>query len=279
MWILLEILIALVVLLPLMLRGWELARGIRRQPASMQGSVLWENKGPTPEGAKKFTPQGLTWVDGHLIFANTWKDTRSRVYRINPTKMAIEGHFDMPSDARHTSGLAWDGKHIWAADYSSNQCYQIDLDASFVAGQARVVGAFPTGLRGTSACCIVRYEGRELLAISDFMNSRKSLFVDHINAIEKGTARESIVFSYRNEGYSQGLEFDGKFIYESENKLGYDVINKIAIDKLDFERDSVKATVRQYTAPYRGIEDLAWDGEAFWTTDERSFCFYRGILQ
>jgi len=82
---------------------------------SSVGRVIWEDKGPTPLGEKGYTPQGMTWVNGVMIFANTWKNKRSRVYEIDPKTMKIMRHFDMPNEAVHTSGLAWDGRSfgVW----------------------------------------------------------------------------------------------------------------------------------------------------------------------
>jgi hypothetical protein len=99
--------------------SWNL---IRRQPPTRRARVHWEDLGPTPLGEKRYTPQGLTWVDGRIVFANTWKNAKSRVYRYAPEPMTLEGTFDMPDEAVHTSGLAWDGAHLWAVDYVSNRC-------------------------------------------------------------------------------------------------------------------------------------------------------------
>src|SRR4029079_12421680 len=103
---------------------WKL---IRRQPRARRGRIAWEDLGPTPLGENGYTPQGMTWVDGRIVFANSWKDTRSRVYRYAPERMELEATFDMPPEAVHTSGLAWDGTRFFAVDYKSNRCYEIDL--------------------------------------------------------------------------------------------------------------------------------------------------------
>ena len=72
-----------------------------------------------------------------------------------PADMRLEAQFDMPDDAVHTSGLAWDGSTLWAGDYISNRAYSIDLDASLKDGRAKVNGSFETTLKGTSAACLV----------------------------------------------------------------------------------------------------------------------------
>jgi len=249
------------------------------QPKEKRATTQWKDLGPTPEGENKYTPQGMTYVDGHVIFANSWKNTKSRVYQIDPETMEIRATFDMPEEAVHTSGLAYDGEHLWAVDYISNRCYKIDLQASLESGEPVVLGSFDTGLGGTSACCILTHKGKQLLAISDFMRTSRTYVVDHNRAIDEGRMEDSIVFSYINDGFSQGLEWDGEYLYESENRYSIDIVNQMEVAVLESEGSAQKATVRQFNAPSKGVEDLAFDGKVFYTSDETTFRFYVGNLE
>jgi glutamine cyclotransferase len=138
-----------------------------------------------------------------------------------------------------------------------------------------VVGSFPTGLGGTSACALLDHEGERLLALSDFMRTRRTYVVRHEQALAQGGLQQSVVFSYRNEAFSQGLVWDGKSLLEAENKKGVDVINQMDVGRLVATGSARAATVRQIDAPGRGIEDLAWDGKWLYTSDETTFRFYR----
>ena len=253
-------------------------RWLRKQKGRFVGIAAWEDKGPTPLGEKGYTPQGLTWVNGRLVFANTWKNSRSRVYEFDPGNMEVLRFFDMPDGAVHTSGLAWDGERLWAVDYISNHGYCIDLEASLASGVVQVVGKFATTLEGTSACCILPWNDRTYLAVSDFMRTRRTIFVRMEEAIQSGTAEGAIDFEYKNEGFSQGLEYVEGYLFESENKVGVDIVNKIDLQKLRETGDARRATIKQYPAPSKGVEDLAWDGERFWTSDETVFRFFSGSL-
>lgn len=246
-----------------------------KKRGEMFKKISWKDLGPTPLGEKRYTPQGLTYANGNLIFANTWKNTRSRVYEIDPKNMEIKRYFDMPPEAVHTSGLAWDGEYLWAVDYISNRGYCIDLEPSLSVGKVNIIGSFDTTLKGTSACCIVPWNGQNYLAISDFRRTRKTIFVRKEDAIKAKTAEGAIDFYYLNEYFSQGLEFAKGHLFESENKIGQNVINKIDLKKLEETQDSRKATIMQYSAPSNGVEDLAWDGEYFWTSDESVFRFFK----
>jgi hypothetical protein len=254
------------------LHSWNL---LVRKPRSLRGTLAWEDLGPTPLGEKDYTPQGMTWAEGRILFANSWKNTRSRVYRYAPPAMTLEGSFDMPDEAVHTSGLAWDGSRLWAVDYVSNRCYAIDLGRSLAAGKAVVLGGFPTGFGGTSACALLEHGGERLLAISDYTRTARTYAVRHEQALAEGGLANAVAFSYRNEAFSQGLIWDGTWLFEAENKLGVDVINQMDVGRLVATGSARASTVRQIAAPGRGVEDLAWDGTWLYTSDEMSFRFYR----
>ena len=264
--------------LGMLVSGCGVLNPVAHPSAEGPGRLRWKDLGPTPLGEKGYTPQGMTWVDGCLLLANTWKNTKSRVYEMDPRTMRILGTFDMPAHAVHTSGLAYDGHDLWAVDYRSNRCYKIDLQSSFNTGEAHVLGSFATGLKGTSACCFISWEGEQRLVVSDFKHSRKTYIVRHEEALRHGTMDGQVVFAYTNQGFSQGLLWDGVYLYESENRLGRDILNAMDPVALKKTGSACQAIVRRFNAPGRGVEDLAWDGFHFYTSDEKSLRFYRAPL-
>ena len=265
-------------LLVLPCTGCALLGYFEKLPPERTGTAAWTDRGPTPLGRQGSRPQGIAYINGRLIWANCRKDTRSQVYEIDPVSMKVLRRFDMPSEAVHTGGLAWDGSVLWAVDYASNRAYSIELEASLRLGRAVLRGSFDTTLRGASACCLVPFRGERLLAISDFMHSARTIFVRPEAALARGTAEGQIVFAYRNEGFSQGLVYAGGFLYEAEGKWGRDVINQLDLGRLARTRDARAATVRQFPAPSAMVEDLAWDGERIWTSDESVYRFFSGFL-
>ena len=96
----------------LLARHFAVFKLCHRHRGDILVTAVWEDKGPTPLGEKGYTPQGMTWANGKIIFANTWKDTRSRIDEIEPENMKILRTFDMVDGACHASGLAWDGKYL-----------------------------------------------------------------------------------------------------------------------------------------------------------------------
>ena len=178
----------------------DMRRGFLRASRERRVALQWDDLGPVPLGEKRYTPQGMTWVDGRIVFANCWRNTRSRVYRIDPSGMQVEAWFDMPPEAVHTSGLAYDGADLWAVDFKSNRCYRIALEASYRAKRAEVLASFPTGLGGTSACCLVPVNDETVLAISDFRRTCRTFFVRHEAAIDGGAMADRFVVNIREGG-------------------------------------------------------------------------------
>ena len=249
-----------------------------RQDKEKLKEVEWLDLADSPLGEKDYTPQGIAFVNGKILLANTWKNKKSRVYEYDPESVEILRYFDMPDDAVHTSGLSWDGEFLYAVDYKSNKAYCINVEPSFKNKKAQLIGSFDTTLKGTSACCIVPIEDRKYLAISDFTRTRKTIIVDFQKALEERTAMNSILTYYLNDGFSQGLEYIAGYLYESENKKGIDVINKMDISLLLKTKDARKSTVVQFNGPSKGVEDLAWDGKYLWTSDESVFKVFKAEI-
>ncbi len=237
----------------------------------------WEELAEVPEAANKYPPQGLTLVDDHLVFTNHWNDTKSAMYLLDPDTMEVIDETVMPPEAVHTSGLCWDGEHLWAVDYKSNLLYVIDLAASFEGDSVVVVDSYPTGLSGTSAMTLVTIDGEQYFAISDFMRTKRTYLVAKADVpkLNDHHIADVATATYRNKGFSQGLTWDGTFLYEASNSLVRDCVHVYRVDEAI--RTGGEARV-EYIARIRGpvfmLEDLATDGTRLWTSSEKAFHFY-----
>jgi glutamine cyclotransferase len=240
--------------------------------ASAAKRSFWRDLGAVPGASMGFKPQGLTIAGRWLMFTDHRYDTGSTLYRLNKETLAVEGTAEMPREATHPGGLAWDGSRLWAVDYNANRLYAIDAEKSFATGRAVVVASYPTHLRRTSALAFVLHNGVPFLAISDFgapVVSRTYLLpIDRVGQLNDRPLREVASFSYDNGGFSQGLTSDGRFLYEALNRVGRDEIRVLRVD------DRGVTVVARFDAPGDDVEDLAFDGETLYTSDEGTFRFY-----
>jgi hypothetical protein len=242
-------------------------------------TVLWERVAPTPNFKEGWKPQGLVFVNGRLYLAVCNDAAPTQVHELTPEGIRTGRLFDMPREATHTSGLAWADGRLLAVDYASNLAYSIDLERSLDAQTASIDGRFATGLKGTSACATITHDDRRLLIISDFRNSRRTIFVDTAKALQQKTTTGSTVLEYKNRGFSQGLLVINGFLLESENRIFGSTVIRMDIARLLKTSDADQARVDLIKGPARGVEDLASDGTHIWTTDEVSGWLFRARVE
>lgn len=162
-------------------------------------------------------PQGFKSYENRYYMSAHDKDKASYIYDVNLQTGSAKYLFKMPDDATHTSGICFDGNYIVAVDYNSDKIYRIDLDKSIKEGRAHVLNIIPSDLKGTSACEIVAKDNFKYFLISDFRNTKKTYIVDYEKMISSNEMVSSVISSYSNNGFSQGLLYHDNKIYESGN--------------------------------------------------------------
>lgn len=179
----------------------------------------WERVGK-PDIDPAFILQGLTTVKDKLLFSAYRRNPLlSRVWRIDPLDLMVLDWFDMPWDATHTSGLAYDSTRgiLWASDYDSGKLYALDPDSSFATHKAFVRGEFKMYRYGVSACCMAPFRDTLRLVVSCYSGSGQTYILDEDASLLKGEAE--ILAYYDNVGHSQGLAYDGEHLWEAGLRL------------------------------------------------------------
>ena len=256
------------------------AFGITGAGSAASGTRGWKSFGAVPGAPLKYPPQGMTLVGTDLVFSDHRRDTGSRLFRYRRDTLELVAAAEMPVEATHTGGLAWDGASLWAADFNANRLYRLDLERTFRTGIASVIASYSTGLHGTSALTALRVAGTDYLAISDYgwlPSSRTYIVrVDRIGERMTRPLVELADVSYENGGFAQGLAWDGAFLYEAVNGLPKDSIWIVDVADALVRRDARRVKhLGRFDGPGHGIEDLATDGRSLWTSDESSYEFYR----
>ncbi|TET23922.1 MAG: hypothetical protein E3J71_00630 [Candidatus Stahlbacteria bacterium] len=222
----------------------------------------WERVG-TPEIPAGFVPQGLSAMGEKLLFSAYSKNPPlSRVWRIDPCNLNLLGWFDMPPEATHTSGLAYDSTRgvLWAADYDSDKLYAIDADSSFAIHSAVTIGEFPMGVENVSACCFASFHDTLRLVVSTWESSGHTYVLDEQASLDKGEA--VVLGSYKNIGYSQGLAFDGEHLWESGLVLTQLNLEQ-AVEKADYKEGLIS-----YFSEPPLPEDITFLHDTLWMPNE-----------
>jgi len=263
------------------------AFGSLLQQAEYKTKSEWTRVRDSPDGEERYPPQGITVGDDSLFITNHWDGAKSGLYRVDPETGEIRSRAVMPAEAKHTSGLTWDGEWLWALDHESNYLYKIDVEETFEREAAVVEEQFDTGLRGASGLTLLEVNGNEFFAMSDFLwtiETTPSLpvgsactYISPRSQIEAGVeVQEAASYAYPNGGYSQGLTWDGTYLYESLNNIGTDRIEVLDVAHVlaDNATEDIE-WLESFEGPAGRIEDLGTDGDRLWTTDEGTYDLYR----
>ena len=238
----------------------------------------WSDLGAVPRAEDRYPPQGITLAGEYLIFSNHWIDAKSGLYKLDPKDMSVVAESEMPARATHTSGLGWDGTDLFAVDYATGEIFRLDPEATFATGHAVVKAAYPTGLKGASAAAVFRVDDSFFIAVSDFLGTSRTYIVplNRLEELDDRTVPDIAIVSYPNRSFSQGLTFDGRYLYEAVNGRGEDRVEVLDTAAALRARDSnLVRHCGSFAGPAPSIEDLANDGETLWTSDEISFRFYK----
>jgi hypothetical protein len=259
--------------------------------------LSWEEVGPTPPG---WCPQGLAAADGGLLLcAYRGSQESSAVFEVRTRDGSVDFKklFDLPAEARHTSGLAEiPGRpdRLFAVSYRSRWIYLLDLPGSCRAGQAVVVAACDSGMNGPSACCVVRLaNGQRLLMVSEFQllkPGRNTLFEFHPGSsgtvgpgsIDPFITRYELASPFANRGQAQGAKFYDGHVYETGNRLGspsylvrYRLEDALVAGRIPAGQDRGAESVEHFRSSISLIEDIAFFRGFLWVTDEGQRRLYR----
>jgi len=212
-----------------------------------------------------------------------------------PTRgLCVELISTCPSPVYGNDGLAWDGSHLWIADFDTDQAYRVDPSDCSVVHSIPLPGTYPGGLAwdGTHLWhadatneMIYRLDPADGSVVASFpspggfppglafdgsalWNSDTDCndlpcVPDEIHYVSTAGA---ILSTYPALGeYPTGLAYDGAYLWHSDNALD-------AIYKLDPADLSV---VGMFPSPGSYPNDLAWDGTHLWVVDNGTDLLYK----
>ncbi len=152
----------------------------------------------------------------------------------------IVKQFNTPG--KFCTGLTFDGKYLWVANYKTDSLYQIDPATQKVVHRIPSPGFWPMGLA---------FDGKYLWNVD---NRQKKIF--------KLNPENGKILTVLDAPSSdpQGLTWDGKTLWISDAR-------KNKIYSLDL---SDGTAVKRYTGPSRRVNGLAFDGTYLWASDRLS---------
>jgi len=140
------------------------------------------------------------------------------------------------------TGLCYDGRYLWMADYKSDRLYKIDPATGKKVSDIPSPGFWPMGLA---------YDGQNLWNID---GRQKKIFKVDPQSGAILTAIDS------PSGSPEGLAWDGETLWLSDAR-------EKSIMRLDLDDGTA---VRIFAAPAQSPQGLAWDGTYLWCADRLS---------
>lgn len=250
----------------------------------------------TPLFDQMSRPQGLTYFKNNLVLSNHFKDSKghseqpSKLYFFKVPDFKIEATLTFPENFHHVGGLAAQGDNLYGVDFDESGVFKIDVPSSLKTGKVKVERAFDIETRGLSGLSI----HENLLAVSYYMHPlRKPFLKDRFIQFYDVTTGKKINFSgeIRGSNYSQGLAFFRKneklylaeTINDFENTLKYKITgydykpDVLRLYSIQFDSKEIKL-ISETSIPATMAEDLTFDGNYLYTTDEQDFHFYRSSI-
>ncbi len=193
---------------------------------------------------------------------------------------------------KHTfpTGLTFDGKHLWLADYKADKLFMIEPDSGQVVRSIPSPGFWPMGLA---------WDGKHLWNVDGKQN-----MIFKVDP-ENGAILEAIEAPSSNP---EGLTWDGKTLWVSDQRanliMKIDLSDGTAVKKIDGPARSVQGltfdgrhlcssdrltdeiymidpqsgeVIIIIEAPHKYPRGLAWDGNHLWNVDYQSDSLYQII--
>lgn len=137
------------------------------------------------------------------------------------------------------TGLAWDGRYLWAADHKTDSFYQMDSRTGTVVRRIPSPGHRPAGLA---------WSGKHLWSLD--VADKRLYKVDPRTRTVVHTVESPVAAP-------KALAWDGKWLWLSDRKSK-------TLRRIDPDDGT---TVSSIPAPSRSVDGLAWDGRYLWATD------------
>ena len=151
-----------------------------------------------------------------------------------------------PTPAGCSSGLAWDGKHLWLADWREANLYKIDPESGEVIKTIPAPCFKPQGLAW----------GNGRLFVSDVQTFVNEYQAGIIYVLDPEAGR--VETSFTTPGRSpRDLGFDGHYLLLVDDKE----------DKVYKLNPTDGTTITSFDAPDRNGQGLAFDGKYIWVSD------------
>lgn len=257
--------------------------------------IVWKKTASlVPFRQIKASPQGLTYFKDNIVLTNHYKHSGelkpSDLMFLEKDTFKLKRKFSFPAGYFHVGGLATDGSYIYASDFDNRTLLKINVERSFKENKVIATNVFNLEVYGASGLSV----NQNILAVSDYIVPYRSPYLkDRFIKFYDLSTGLPVHFEgdLKSSNYSQGLTFfeRDKKLYLAESINMFNSILKYRLTGLDDLPDAIRIYsvdvktkkikfLNELSIPAVMVEDLGFDGEHFYTTDEQDFHFYKGTV-
>jgi microcystin-dependent protein len=171
--------------------------------------------------------------------------------------ISLVASFDFPGQGP-VSGLAFDGKYLWAADTGVNEIVKMEIEKN----KLKYIESFAAPTGGPHDLTGVTFDGTNLWCTGRDQDESMKIYKLAISG--------ELISSFVTHGWdSTGLSSDGKYLYN------VDTAGISGADPTIFKYEADGELVKEYRSPGNHPEDLAHDVGYFWHVDWETNKIYR----
>lgn len=225
-----------------------------------------------------YSPRAVSG-DGKRLFLTFYKPSAPILLTvIRSAKQEILKKIEIPKIFGKLSGMDYFEDKLWLINYESGKIIVVDAGSSLNSGSFIVMDEIETGIEGVNGLAFVTVNGKVYLALSDFLKEGRTYLVDYARMKKGDGFGRSLCHKIRNYNFSQGLAFDGRYLYDANSFFGFDRIFKIDLQKAVVNETYNDAIIEVFASPDQMIKDIFIDHDGIWTVDEFALKLYRGTL-
>lgn len=246
------------------------------QPSNI---FAWKEQTALKKVLPGYIPQAISG-DGHRLYlAFTRSNAPSLLAIFSIRRPTMLTKFEFPGTVNKLSGMDYFDHKLWLIDGQSGKLITVDIARSIEAGSLEIADEIDTGIEGASGLAFISYQGRTYMALSVFLKEGETYLIDYSQALKGTGFAKSIRYTIKNYNFSQGLAFDGRYLYDANSFFGFDRIFKIDIDKAIANESYNGSVVEVFNSPDQMIKGIYIYKNEIWTADEYTLKLYKGILK
>jgi CDP-diacylglycerol---glycerol-3-phosphate 3-phosphatidyltransferase len=239
----------------------------------------WKEQSNLKKILPEYSPLAISG-DGSRLFLTFQKSNAPTILAIiDSASQTILKRIEIPNVYGKLTDMDYYAKRLWMINGEDGRLITVDIAQSLASGSFVVLDEIETGIEGVNGLVFVQVDERPFLALSVYLKEGRTYLADYSRMQKGNGVRESIRSEIKNYNFSQGLAFDGVYLYDANSYFGFDRIFKVDLRRVLVNESYNDSVVEVFNSPDQMIKGIFIRGNDIWTLDEFTLKLYKGILR